>query len=134
MELAEILSEIWDRGLRAEIRDGVLFVGPGEKVREELRDALKGNMLAHFVCRGNKAIEWRVAAMLEQLLPLSWPCSVPCLFARADAEQGKTDCKSCGEALTTGEGDSFICGACSRAKDTALTLWMQRPVHSVRAA
>lgn len=137
MELTEILNEIREKGLRVVIRDGVLFVGPGEKVRDELRDALKGNMaslLAHFACGGDKAVEWRAAAMLEQLLPLSWPCPVPCLFARADAEPGKTDCKSCGEPLTTSEGNSLICGACARAKSIALELWMQRPAAQARVA
>jgi len=137
MELTEILNEIRERGLRAVIRGGNLFIGPGDKVRDELRDALKDNMaglLAHFACGGDEAVEWRAAKMLTHLLPLCWPCSVPCLFACLDVEPGETDCKSCGELLATGEGDSFICGECSRAKDIALTIWMQRPVQSMRAA
>src|ERR1044072_3960580 len=127
MELPEILDEIQERGLRAVIRDDVLFVGPGERVSDELRDALKRNMaglLADYASADDESVQWRVAAMLEQLLPLSWPCPVPCLFARREAEPGKQDCKSCGELLDVGEGDSFICGTCSRAKAIALDLWM----------
>jgi len=137
MGLAETLNEIQECGLRAVIRDGVLFVGPGERVSDELRDALKRNMaglLAYYASADDESVQWRVAAMLEQLLPLSWPCPVPCSFARREAEPGKQDCKSCSELLDVGEGDSFCCGLCARAKDIALSLWMQRPAQSVRAA
>jgi hypothetical protein len=137
MELAEILNEIRERGLRAVIRDGVLFVGPGEKVSDDLRAALKANMpdlLAHYASAGNEEVRWRVAAMLEQLLPLAWPCPVPCLFARREAGPGKHDCKSCGELLDVGEGNTFVCGPCARAKHLAIELWMQRPAETAKVA
>jgi hypothetical protein len=136
MELVEILNEIKKRGLRAVIRGGVLFIGPGDKVGDELRGELKSNMaslLAHFACGGNASVEWRTAEMLTQLLPLSWPCPIPTLHAKPDAEPNKEGCKSCGELLDTGEGDSFICGACARAKDLAIDLWMAR-IRSARQA
>jgi hypothetical protein len=137
MELAEILNEIQEQGLRAVIRAGVLFVGPGDKVSDDLRAALKDNMpalLAHYASAGDEDVQWRVAAMLEQLLPLAWPCPVPCLFARREAAPGKHECGSCGELLNTGEGDTFCCGPCARAKALALDLWMARPAQSSRAA
>ena len=84
-EVKEILNEIQERGLRAAIRDGVLFIGPSEKMTDKLRDAVKGRMaelLAHFACEGDEAVEWRTAEMLEQILPLRWPCPIPCLIAR----------------------------------------------------
>lgn len=137
MELAEILNEIQESGLRAVIRNGVLYVGPGEKMTEGLREAVKGNMpdlIAHFAAVKDKDVEWRVARMLVQLLPLSWPCSIPTLCATPDAQPNKEDCASCGEIRSTGEGDSYVCGACARAKSIALELWMQRPAVQARVA
>jgi len=137
MEVEEILSEIQEQGLRATVRDGQFLIGPGDKMSDELREAVRDNMadlLAHFAVKGDSDLAWRVGDMLARLLPLSWPCPVPCLLARREVEPGNQDCKSCGELLTTGEGDSFICGPCSRAKHIALNLWMQRPAQSVRAA
>ena len=137
MGMAEILDEIKERGLTALIRGGVLFVGPGDRVSDALRDALKSNragLLAHFACGGDESVEWRAAEMLAQLLPLSWPCPVPTLHAKPDAEPKKEDCWSCGELLDVGEGNSYCCGACARAKDIALSLWMQRPAASAKVA
>ena len=137
MELTEILDEFQARGLRATVRAGVLMIGPGNLMSDALREAVKENMadlLAHYSVSGDEQIRWRVARMLEQLLVLSWPCPVPCLFARREAEPGKQDCKSCGELLDAGKGDSFCCGLCARAKTLALELWMARPAQSVRAA
>lgn len=137
MELAEVLNEIGERGLRAVIRGGVLFVGPGDRIGDELRDALKDNsaaLLAHFACGGDESVEWRTAEMLAQLLPLSWPCPVPMLHARPEAESNKEECWSCGELLDVGEGNSYCCGACARAKDVALSLWLQRPAASAKVA
>jgi hypothetical protein len=138
MEIAQILNEIQERGLRAVIRNGLLYVGPGERVSADLREALKDNMaalLAHYSDVGDEDVKWRVAAMLAQLLPLQWPCPVPSLFALPDGQPNKEDCASCAELLDVGEGDSYVCGACARAMDIALTLWMQRPSpQAVRAA
>jgi hypothetical protein len=136
-EAIEILSQIQDQGLKVELRSGVLFVGPRERVTDDLRDELKTNMpnlLAHFAAGSDGDVQWRVAAMLAQLLPLSWPCTVPTLCADANALTTKQDCASCGEIRNTGEGDSYICGPCARAKAIALELWMQRPAQNVKTA
>src|SRR5215216_2428614 len=122
-EAIEILSHIQDQGLKAELRSGVLFVGPRESVTNDIRAALKINMpslLAHFAAGKDEDVQWRVAAMLAQLLPLSWPCAVPTLCAAPDAQPNKDECASCGEIRSTGEGDSYICGPCARAKSIAL--------------
>jgi hypothetical protein len=137
MELTEILNEIEECGLRVVIRSGVLFVGPGEKMTDDLREAVKGNtarLMAALSSDGDSYVEWRLAAMLAQLLPLSWPCSVPTLCAAPDAQSNKEACASCGEIRSTGEGDSYVCGTCARAKSMALKLWMQRPAVQERVA
>lgn len=136
MEAPKLLDEILSHGLKVEIKTGLLFVGPREVITDELRELIKAHTsgLLALLSVKDVATQWRVAAMLEQLLPLRWPCPIPSLFAIPDTEPEATDCKSCGEFLAIGEGDSFICGACSRAKDIALTLWTQRPAQGVRAA
>ena len=137
MELAEILNELQGRGLRAVIRNGVLFVGPGDRMNDELREAVKDNMadlLAHFAAGNDHEVSWRITAMLAQLLPLFWPCAIPILFALPNCEPNKEDCKSCGELRAIGEGDTLICGPCARAKDLGLSIWMQRPAQIKRAA
>ena len=130
------LDMISGRGLKAEIRSGVLYVKPRQAIDEELREVIRKNMpqLLALLAADDSDVQWRVAAILGQLLPLSWPCPVPTLHAKSASEPNIEACASCGEMLDIGEGDSYLCGPCARAKDIALDLWMQRPAQTARAA
>jgi hypothetical protein len=138
METWEVVNGLLARGLKIEVVSGVLRVGPRELMTEETAAVIRAHRagLLVFVMGGaiDDEIQWRLTAMLEQLLPLSWPCAIPTLYAMRNAQANKEDCGSCGELLDVGEGNSDCCGACARAKDIALSLWMQRPAQSVRAA
>ena len=137
MEAREVLSELKQKGLRVELRSGVLLIGPRSLIDDQLREVIKGNtsdLMAALTCGGDMEVEWRTAKMLTQLLPLCWPCPIPCLFAAPDAEPNAGDCKSCGELLDVGEGNTFVCGPCARAKHLAIELWMQRPAETAKVA
>lgn len=134
--LCDLLNELEHRGMKPLVEKGVLYVQPKQKLDDELRARIKAHTpeLIAVLVIPDVDIQWRVARMLKQLLLLSWPCPVPTLVALIAEPKHKEDCHSCGALLDIGEGDSFICGACSRAKNIALILWMQRPVRSVRVA
>jgi hypothetical protein len=136
MEVWEVVNGLLARGLKIEIKGGMLMVGPRDLMSNETRAIVREYTpgLLAFMVVGDEGVQWRVAAMLAQLLPLSWPCAVPTLFAMPNAQPNKEGCMSCGELRDVGEGDSYICGPCARAKDIALDLWLQRPVQNVRAA
>jgi hypothetical protein len=129
------LEQFTRRGLRVEIRQGVFYIGPGRLLDDELREMVKENMagLVAILAADTADLQWRVATMIEKLLPLEWPCPVPVLHVK-DFEPGRNLCASCGELLDVGEGDSYTCGACASAKTIALDLWMQRPAQIERAA
>jgi hypothetical protein len=131
-----ILEHIKAERMKTEIRNGVLFVGPKEKIDDELRWLITDHApeLTGLIAVEDEDVAWRVGSMLRQLAPLAWPCTIPTLFALQNAEPHKKDCTSCGEMKAVGEGDSYICGPCVRAKSLALELWMQRPAQNVRAA
>lgn len=133
---AKVLEHIRAEGLKAEVKNGVLYIGPRSRIDDDLRLLILDHKpeLTALVAVEDIKVAWRAGAMLRQLKDCSWPCSIPTLFALPAAQPSKEDCKSCGELLDVGEGDSFICGPCSRAKHIALDLWMQRPAQSVKAA
>lgn len=134
MEAWEVVNGLLARGLKIEVKSGMLMVGPRDLMSDETRAMVREYtpILLAFMAVGDEDVQWRVAAMLAQLLPLSWPCAVPMLCADANAQPTKRDCASCGEIKNTGEGDSYICGPCARAKSLALELWMQRPAQNAR--
>jgi hypothetical protein len=136
METWEVVNGLLARGLKIEVKSGMLMVGPRDLMSDETRAIVREYTpgLLAFMAVDGEDVQWRLAAMLAQLLPLSWPCAVPTLCAAPDAQPNKEDCRSCGELLDVGEGNSYCCGACARAKDIALELWMQRPAKNVRAA
>lgn len=133
----KILEFIRAENLKSEIRNGILFVGPRSKVHDDLRWMITDHApeLTALVAVEDVDVAWRAGAMLRQLTGLSWPCAVPLLLAWHTLEQyGPADCSSCGELRDTVNGDTQICGACARAKDVALSLWLQRPAASAIVA
>jgi hypothetical protein len=132
----KVLEFIKAENLKTEVRNGILFVGPRSKVHDDLRWMIRDHApeLTALVAVKDEDVAWRAGAMLRQLTGLVWPCPVPTLHALPDAEPMKEDCGSCGELLDVGEGNSLICGACARAKDVALSLWLQRPAVSAKVA
>jgi hypothetical protein len=136
MEAWEVVNGLLARGLKIEVKSGMLMVGPRDLISDETRAIVREYTpgLLAFMAVGDEDVQWRVAAMLAQLLPLSWPCSVAVLCAVPEAEPTKQDCASCGEMNANGEGNSQVCEPCVRAKAIALELWMQRPGQSVSAA
>lgn len=131
----KVLEFIRAENLRTEIRNGILFVGPRSKVHDDLRWLITDHApeLTALVAVEDAEVAWRAGAMLRQLTSLSWPCPIPTLHVKPDAEPNKEGCGSCGELLDVGEGNSYCCGACARAKALALGLWLSRPVQ-VQAA
>ena len=136
METVEIVDELKARGLKLEMVGGVLKVGPRSLINDETAAVIRDNTadLLAYLTVDDVDVQWRVAAMLEQLLPLSWPCPVPLLYALDVEQYGPADCSSCGKLRDTVKGDTQICGACCRAKAIALELWLQRPTRKERAA
>jgi hypothetical protein len=136
MEVWEVVNGLMRRGLKIEVKSGMLMIGPRDLMSDETRAIVREYTpgLLAFMAVGDEGVQWRVAAMLAQLLPLSWPCTIPTLCAVPDIQPSKEGCASCGEIRSTGEGDSYVCGPCARAKDIALDLWLQRPAQNVRAA
>ena len=133
---AKIVEHLRAEGFKTEVKNGVLYIGPRARIDDELRVLIVDYKpeLTALVAVEDVEVAWRAGAMLRQLKDRTWPCLVPTLFAMPAAEPNKEDCKSCGELLDVGEGNSFCCGLCARAKHIALDLWMQRPAQSVRAA
>jgi hypothetical protein len=138
MHIIDVVNGLMQRGLKIEVKNGMLMVGPRDQMSEETRQIVREHtpdILAFMLAgAGDDVMQWRLTAMLIQLLPLSWPCTIPTLRAAPDAQTNKEDCASCGEVKAVGEGDSFVCGPCARAKSLALDLWLQRPAQNVRAA
>lgn len=138
MHIIDVMDGLMQRGLKVEVKGGMLMVGPrnlmSDETRAIVREHTPGILAFMLAGAGDDEMQWRLTAMLEQLLPLSWPCTIPTLCAAPDAQPTKKDCASCGELLDVGEGNSFTCGACARAKSIGLELWMQRPAQNVRAA
>jgi hypothetical protein len=136
METWEVVNGLLARGLKIDVVNGVLKVGPRELISDETAAVIRAHTagLLAFMAGGcaDDEIQWRLTAMLEQLLPLAWPCAIPTLCARPHANTNKEDCWSCAELLDVGE--TLICGACARAKDVALSLWLQRPAAIAKVA
>ena len=139
METWEVVNGLLARGLKIDVISGVLKVGPRDLISEETAVVIRehtAGLLAYMMGGvGDDDLQWRLTAMLEQLLPLSWPCPVPLLLASPDIElYGPADCSSCGELRDTVNSDTQICGACCRAKAVALELWLQRPAAIAKVA
>jgi hypothetical protein len=133
----KVLEFIRAENLRTEIKNGILYVGPRSKVHDDLRWLIRDHApeLMALVAVEDEDVAWRAGAMLRQLTGLVWPCPVPLLVAWPTLEEyGPADCSSCGELLNTVKGDTQICGACARAKDVVLSLWLQRPAASAKIA
>ena len=135
-ETRELLTAITGQGGRAELREGVLWVGPRSVMTNDPRAVViqyRAELMAHL-SSDDEDVRWRLANMLQQLLPLAWPCPVPLLVAVPDMESyGPADCDSCGELRDSVAGEGYLCGACARAKALALELWFSRPVQVLAA-
>jgi hypothetical protein len=139
METWEVVNGLLARGLKINVVNGVLKVGPRDLISEETAAVIREHTAGLLAYMAGGAIDDdlqpRLTAMLEQLLPLSWPCAIPSLSAVPSIEQyGPADCPSCGELRDTVAGDTYNCGPCSRAKNLALEIWMQRPAQIARAS
>ncbi|HEX5736843.1 MAG TPA: hypothetical protein VF131_28695 [Blastocatellia bacterium] len=133
----KILGFIKAANLRTEIKNGILFVGPRSKVHDDLRWLIRDHApeLTALVAVEDEDVAWRAGAMLRRLTGLVWPCPVPLLLAMPDIElYGPANCSSCGEIRDTVKGDTQICGACARAKDVVLSIWLQRPATVPKVA
>ena len=133
---AKILEFIRAEGLKAEVKNGLLYVGPRAQISDDLRWLLtdyRPELTALVACQ-DEDVSWRAGSMLRQLARLNWPCPIPFLVALPGCEPKQEDCHSCGELLDVGEGNSYICGPCARAKSIALELWMARPSRAEKVA
>ena len=137
MEAAEILRGLRARGLRTELKEGILFVGPRSLLDDELREmitARRAELIAHLAS-DDEAVRWRLAVMIDQLFRVEQPGPVPVLVASAAVESSSEGtCFSCGELLGADAGDQQSCGGCARARAIAIELWLARPAGQVLAA
>jgi len=133
-----LLALIRAEDLTIELRKGTVCVGPRERVDDDMKWLINTTRLdlTALVAAGDEDVAWRASLMLRQLIlsGLRWPCQVPSLIALPGARPNPEDCRSCAELLDVGEGDSYLCGACGRAKDIALSLWIARPAQTERTA
>lgn len=121
----DLLTALQRAGLKTELRDGLLMVGPRERITDDLRELLTEygpDLTGYLATGGDEALSWRIGAMLRQLREVESGQPLPLLCARPEAEAGRGLCYSCGERTR-----GLACDLCARAKAIALELWMQRP-------